>query len=329
MTRCATSLAAEAVLDRRAARLAQAGVPGTMALSRPDYIGSIPPIGGGGVAGSSVTRSQVEAFGALYYHGELDASGLMTIAELMVEERFTLNIRDRVAFEALEAMATEMNRGWYDAERRNQIFVPTLGFGSGNDVRRALQNLTAALTRYEREISYGPASFDRIVNVDFAMSAMLDTVGRRGSLGLERAATVLNGQLRLALAVVGNTSIQRQFGAREMWDLLGILLDDGSGGRPDFTQISGRAESGAAIFGWIAQRIDQIRRRDGSLSAHLRNDATLFRRAIQWQMSSGDRQSARSGFGGAAGPNGQTAAPEPWGGAGYRDRDTGWGGGWA
>ena len=328
MPRCATSLAAEAVLDRRAARLAQAGALGTMALSTPDFIGSIPPIGGRGGVGSGVTRSQVEAFGALYYHGELDVSGLMTIAELMVEERFTLNIRDRVAFEALEAMATEMDRGWYDTERRNQIFVPTLGFGSSNDVRRELQHLTAALTRYEREISYGPTSFDPIANVDFAMSAMLDTVGRRGALGLERAATVLNGQLRLALAVVGNTSIQRQFGAREMWGLLGVLLDDGSGHRPNFAQISGRAESGAAILGWIAQRIDVIRRRDGSLSAHLRNDATLFRRANQWQMSLADRQSAAPGLGGAAPPNGQTAAPAPWG-NGYRDRDTGWGGGWA
>lgn len=312
MPRCAASLALSASLDRRSARLVQAGARQAAALSE-DFVGSLPAIGGAAPGDGNLTRAQVEAFAGLYYHGELEASGLMTVAELIVEERFTLNLADHGAFQALETMASEMDRAWYGGERRGQIFGHALGFGTQTDFRREFSNLVGALSRFEQESRFGRGSYSPTANVEFAMAAVLDSIGRRGSLGLDRATMVLNNQLRQAISVVGNSAIQQLFNARNLWDLLGVLLDDGQGGRPDFQAISDRAEAGAAVLGWMAQRVAEIRARDGSLAAHLMNDGTLFRRAAQWQMASG----AQSGGPASGGQSGFGQAPQAQPGFGH------------
>ncbi len=336
MSACSTSLALATGLRRRAGRLARAAGRRRAVRSLSNFVGSLPPLGPSG-GGARLTQAQVEAFAGLYYYGELETSRLMSVAEIVVEERYTLNLNDRKLFQALEEMADAMDRGWYDGERRAQIFSASLGFDTQDDFRRTLGNVAEALERYDEQSRYGGVSLAPVATVEFAMGAALDQVGRRGRLGLERASQILNSQLRKAIAILGNASLQRLFGARNLWGLVGAIVVDANGLAPDFTTIADRAEAGAGMLGWIAGRINEIRSRDGSIAAHLRNDASLFRHANRWRLAAANLSGVRSpdyggdgqgAYGGGSSPwHRGRGGQVPWGGGG--GGSGGNGGGWA
>lgn len=279
---CSQSLALSSALQQCAGRLAQAAThPLTLALS--GFVDSLPALNPAG--GNRLTQAQVEAFAGLYYYGELETVQLLAVAELIVEERYTLNLNDRGLFQALENMADAMERGWYDEQRRAQLFSTALGFETGGDIRNKLATVTDALLRYEQNLRYPNSSPGLATSVKFAMAALLDEIRRRGFLGVERASSQLNGQLRSAITILGNSSLQRLFSARDIWGLVGAIIGGAGGQTPAFTETSTRAQTGAAIIGWIAGHIDEIRDDDGPLASRLRNDASLFRYAAQWQQA--------------------------------------------
>ena len=309
-------------LARQAARLSAVGGPG-VAQALSSYVGDLPPLGPAG-GGSTLTRGIVEAFGGIYYYGELEEASLMALAELVVEERYTLSINDRSLFQALEDMATLMHRGWYDQSRRQTLFSQMLGFGATDGLRSRLRSVVDALLRLEQSGRFGPPSGSELVAVELAFAAMLNAIASRGGLGLERAAQVLNGQLRAALAVLGNAALHRMFRVHDMWGLVRALAVSPTGRQPDTTAIVDRAQAGAAIIGWAAGRVREISARDGSLRAALMNDATLLREATRWAMGARALQEPSS-------PSERAwADPQPGGLRGTdRPRGDGYTGGWA
>ena len=285
MQRCPVSLALSTALKRAAGRLTRAAGPRARSLS--GFIGSLPPIGGGSSV-SGLTQAQVEAFAGTYYYAELETAGILTVAEMLAEDWLTLGLDDRTLVEKLDAMAMAMRRNWYDADRRAQIFTHTLGFGTGDDFRQQLAALVTALDRYEQEARFGSVPYGPVVQVELAMNAILDGIARRGVPGLEQASRVLNHQLRMATEILGMTALHRRFNARDMWDFLRAVVTLEDGRTPEFSDIADRAEAGAAMLGWIAGRIADIRNKGGQIAPHLANDATLFRHAIRWQMAVSD-----------------------------------------
>lgn len=311
MALCATSDQLGLSLDRQSARLSAAGGPGvSQALS--SFIGELPPLSPGGT-GNALTRGIVEAFGGLYYYGELEEASLMALAELVVEERMSLRITDRTLFQALEDMATLINQGWYDQARRDAIFAQMLGFGSDNDIRLQLGSVVEALTQFDQSRVYGQASQREVAAIEFSFGAMLNGMASRGGLGLERAAQVLNGQLRAALAVLGNAELHRIFRVQDMWGLVRTIAITPFGQQPDTTAIVDRAQAGAAIIGWAAGRLGEISARDGRLQATLSNDATLFRQAARWATGARALTTASSGAGSIGAVGGHQSNADRWG----------------
>ncbi|MDJ0994561.1 MAG: hypothetical protein QNI90_13375 [Dinoroseobacter sp.] len=274
-------------LAHQAARLSATGGPDVArALS---FVGDLPPLESSG-AGGALTRSAIEAYASLYYYGELELTSLIALAELVVEQRFELmaQINDRALLEALDVMEDQMRRGWYDQARRETIFRNMLGFGESNDIRASLMSVTEALARFDQSLRFGSTSQADGIAVEFAMASFLAMAGNRVGLGLERASQVLNGQLREALAILGNAALHRAFRVNDIWQLVREVAVTPDGSQPDVTAIVERAQSGAAIIGWMAGRLPQITARNGSLLPILANDGTLFRQSARWQMAARD-----------------------------------------
>ncbi len=308
---CRHSLALFTRLQQYAGRLAQAARH-PVSLAQANFIGSLPPISSRGEG--RLSQAQVEAFAGLYYYAELENAHLLSVAELLVEERYSLNLNDRVLFQALEGMADAMDRSWYDGQRRAQLFSATLGFETNNDIRMTLANLSAELLRFEQEMRL--SSFDAASSIEFAMAALLDEIRRRGSLGLERAANQLNGQLRQAITIMGNSTLQRMFNARDLWSLVAAIVSDSTDAVMMFNQAASRAQAGAALIGWVAAHINEIRDNNGVIAPLLQNDASVFRYAAQWQQ--GAERLSLSGGGQTVGGWPSSPVPTP-----------GYTGGWA
>lgn len=271
-------------LAQQASRLLAAGGPDVArALS---FVGDLPPLDQSSGSGQ-LTQSAIEAYAGLYYYGELELASLIALAELVVEQRFELmaQINDRALLEAMDVMEDQMRRGWYDQVRRGAIFRNMLGLGEAADIRASLTSVVEALARFDQGLRYGAPSQSDGIAVEFAMATFLAAVGSRAGLGLERAAQVLNGQLRQALAILGNAALHRVFRVNDIWQLVRELAVTPDGTQPDVIAIVERAQSGAAIIGWMAGKLPQITARNGSLLPALMNDGTLFRQAARWQMA--------------------------------------------
>ncbi len=326
MAVCAPSNQLGLSLARQAARLSAAGGPSVVqALS--SYIGELPPLDTAG-SSSRLTRGMVEAFGGLYYYGELEETSLMALAELVVEERYSLNITDRSLFQSLEDMAAQMDRGWYEQARRNVIFAQMLGFGGANDFRDQIGSVVDAVTRLEQSVRNGTPTLSQVATVEFAFGTMLNTMGSRAGLGLERAAQVLNGQLRASLALLGNTALHRMFQVRDMWELVHTVVVAPQGELSDTASIVDRAQAGAAIIGWAAGRLQEISAHNGSLQGMLMNDAALFRHAARWAMGARTLPRSSAGDGGGWQSGSGWSSAQPGGAWGAYDSEYR-GGGWA
>ncbi len=225
------------------------------ALALPAF--ELPTLPGGASGGASLTPSQVRAYAALYYYAELAGTGLMEVAELLPAERDMMRITDAELYRKLEQFALEMRGEWYGEERRAMLFHAMLGIGEQHSIQHALDAFTGALVEVEQALRYpaGASPYRVQAALTFAADTLLRFMESRAAMGLERAATVLNRQLRKVIDLLSTPALLSMFRVNSLWALLRQVAVPAPGGRvPDLGKAVTRATAGSQCLAWLAER---------------------------------------------------------------------------
>ena len=146
-----TLLEALALATRAVGPHADTAVPGSDDPLRLD----LPTLGA--VSDDAPTPAAVRVFASLYLAAELEQAGVVPIAELLAEQRDTLNLTSYAAAAKLDDFATR-ELHWYDRAGRVQLYARLFGVGPGatndtgsltnRDFISLLGSLCRALTAY-------------------------------------------------------------------------------------------------------------------------------------------------------------------------------------
>jgi hypothetical protein len=250
-----------------------------------------PPAGAGGKLPSAVA---LRAMAAIYLQAELERSGILTVAELLVRERNWLPVTSTSAAERLDRFARDSHR-WYDRENRARIFARVLGIGEAAGdagdglVNRAFEHYLAAFcqaaSRYERAYEWGhpPAATHEVLLRRAALDLLLNLAARQHGNTVS-AAGVIQQQLERAIELLSDKGIAGMFLAHGMWDTIGRILGPQA---PDVGRFVQRGQSGFRILTWLAEVRGEVT--DGRRQPLLAAGSPVFTWAAIWLQASGVR----------------------------------------
>ncbi len=296
------------------ALLGQARVARGRALSftADPFLVDLPPMGAGG---GTVTEAALGIVGALYFAAEIETTYLPAVAEQLAEHRFTLNLTDRGAAEAMETLARAMADAWVDRRLRNQIFLRCFGLGEADanfgdsamnrEFEPLFARFCAALAASARDLQGWGAPAGAAMRASVAAGAVLGNLSGRLQGNTLIVAERLSNQLRLSIAALNHPGMTALFMGRSAWDVVrGVMGPD----TPDLTRGVTRAQTGLRLFSWMAAHLAAIESADArGLMAAIGAEAGLQGWAEMWLDAAGSpapggAQGAASGTGPARGP---------------------------
>ncbi len=240
----------------------------------------------------SLSSEALRAAGALYLQAELEQTGLILVAEALVDQRLRLPLRDPQAADKLDTYH-RLQAGFYGQRERNLLFARVFGLGPGvgdaalrnanRDFQARLALLCLALVRACRGLRPGrglwPADQAALRS---AALGLLYSLSSRLYGNTIAAARRIQDQLQRAIDILSHPAVTRCFRARGMWDLLRRVL--GQKG-PDLGRYVQRGRSGQQVFLWLAESLADFRRPQGTPT--LQPDSPVFRHAAAWLQASG------------------------------------------
>jgi hypothetical protein len=220
----------------------------------------LPPFDGG--AGGVVTAPALEVIASLYFAAEVEGTYLPAVAEQLAEHRFGLNLTDRGAAEALEALAAAMRGDWVNRSLRNQIFARTFGIGDADpnlgdtavnrEFEPRLARLCAALVASARELQGWGAPAGAAMRAAAAAQALLGNLGGRMQGNTLIVTERLARQLQLSIAALDHPGMTSLFMGRSAWDVVrGVLGPE----TPDLTAQVSQAQTGLRLLSWLARHL--------------------------------------------------------------------------
>ena len=222
----------------------------------------LPTLGPG--SGDLPNAATVRVFASLYFAAELEQAGVVPIAELLVQERDTLNLTSYAAAAKLDDFATREHQ-WYDRSGRVQVYARLFGIGAGatNEagalVNREFVSLFAslcqALDRYA-ELSAGAASIAGLDSgVRTSAQALLANLALRGLGNTLLAARRLEEQTRYAVEILRDPAVCGLVGARTMQDTIIAILGKDA---PDVQRLIDSGLNGQKVLEWLATALPRI-----------------------------------------------------------------------
>ncbi|MEM6896873.1 MAG: hypothetical protein AAF576_05805, partial [Pseudomonadota bacterium] len=248
---CESSATFGAILEAQARNLQNCGAPPVAAALSVLPV-ELPPLQATGPNG--LDRVKLESVAALYLYAELETAGLMQLAELIVDERVNLPIRDRDLAKMLDDFATAQSGGWYDGNRRAQVFQQLFDFSGQRDFRRILRLLCEELDKMSQTQNAGAQSH-AARGVRMVIETLLTDIDRRQIAAVDYTAQVLNRQLRSAVAVLGQGGLHQLYQVRDMWTLVEKLAVSPNGAKPKVSDIVRRGQTGQYLLRWMAQHL--------------------------------------------------------------------------
>jgi hypothetical protein len=222
----------------------------------------LPTLGPG--SGEVPTAATVRVFASLYLAAELEQAGVVPIAELLAEQRDTLNLTSYQAAAKLDEFATRQHQ-WYDRAGRAQVYARLFGIGAGatNEggalVNREFMPLFAglcrALARFA-EISAGARAVTGLeAGVRNSAAMLLANLAPRGLGNTLLAARRLEDQVRHAVDILRDPAVDALVGARTMQQaILNILGKDA----PDVQRLIDSGLGGQAVLEWLATALPRL-----------------------------------------------------------------------
>lgn len=277
------------------ARSAQAGPLARSAALDPFHL-DLPPVDG---AAAALDAASLGVLAALYFAAEIEATYLPAVAEELVKNRFGLNLTDRGAAEAMEALARATEHGWINRDLRNQIFArvfgvgqddPNLGDGGVNrEFEPRFGRFCGAVLAVAQQMDWGGGS-GAAIRLVVAAQAVLGNLAPK-LLGNTLVVTErLARQLQLSLTALNHPGLAQLFGGRNAWDVVRNLLGSDA---PDLAGSITLAQTGMRLFSWMAANLVSLQGEDTpDLLAALRDNGAVTGWAEQWLSAAGVPQPA-------------------------------------
>ena len=215
----------------------------------------IPPLVESGT--TDIDAGTLDALSGLYLTAELEQTGLLVAAELLVANRASLDLTSIEAAELLERMA-DSALGWVPASGRDQLYARVFGLGAGAAQTTGLVNaafpqllsdLCSAITAYDQaELWTRPAPS----HLRSQLSRAVDQL--RGNLALRQYGSTLvvgrriTDQVRRSVELLSHPGILALARGRSMWDVVRATWDPRE--QPDFEDLVGRGQSGQQVISW-------------------------------------------------------------------------------
>lgn len=203
----------------------------------------------------------VRVFAALYLAAELEQAGVVPIAELLAEQRYSFDVASYQAAGKLEDFASRRH-DWYDRAGRIQVYARLFGIGPGatNDagslVNREfvplLATLCGALARYGDP---GAATASSDADVRFATESLLRNIAPRALANTLLAARRLEDQIRHAVEILRDPAIGAVVGARTLQETIVRILGADA---PDVQRLIDTGLAGQKVLEWLAVSLPRL-----------------------------------------------------------------------
>lgn len=239
------------------------------------------PAVGGPVSGS-IDAATLEILGGLYLIGQLEQTGMLRAGELLIDNRFALDLRSLEAAELLDRLAVEA-REWYESSARDQLHARVFGLGPRADSSTAnvefaelLLDLCSAITSWDDAARFGGATAAARTGAVRHAARLL-----RGNLAFRQhgntliAAERLAGQVRACYDLLRHPGIVALVAGTSMWDVVRALWADGE---PDIDRHLTMGLAGQQLIGWTGSP---------GAAAHGEPSATAAEAARSWLLATG------------------------------------------
>lgn len=218
-----------------------------------------------GPGGAAPDRRGIEVMASLYFAAEVEATFLPAVAEELAKNRFGLQLTDRGAAEALEALARAMERNWVARPLRNQIYARVFGLGEADPnlgdaaLNREFEPLfarfCAAAADAARDLQGWGSPGYAAMRLQVAAQAVLANLGLRMQGNTLIVTERLAAQLRLSIAALNHPGMTALFMGRTAWDVVrGVLGPDA----PDLSGPVNQAQTGLRLLSWLAAHLDAV-----------------------------------------------------------------------
>jgi hypothetical protein len=237
---------------QRAVWLAAPAPPGGAGSADDPFRLDLPPLVEPG--STDIDAATLEALGGLYLAAELEQTGLLVAAELLIANRASLDLTSVEAAELLDQLA-QASQDWLTATARQQLFARVFGTAPGGnelvnrEFPQLLSDLCSAVAAYDQaEVWNSPPP-------SYLRSQLTRVVQRlRANLALRRyGSTLVAGrrivdQVRRSVELVGHPGILQLVHGRSAWDVVRATWEPSE--QPDIEALVGQAQAGQVVIAW-------------------------------------------------------------------------------
>ena len=205
----------------------------------------------------------LRALSALYLQAELEQTGLISVAEGLVQIRHELQLTSVQSAERLERYALR-SRDWYPRQAREHLFARLFGLGSAQglegvanqDFQQRFATMCVQITRYSQDYAWGQRpNVTREAALIQALQFLLYNLGTRQFGNSLVAGRKIQEQLQMSVDIVGDPQIGVLLGGHGLWDSLRKALGTQS---PDIGRLISRGQSGQRILNWLGALLPQF-----------------------------------------------------------------------
>jgi hypothetical protein len=222
----------------------------------------LPSLGPG--SGEAPSPAMLRVFGSLYLAAELEQAGVVPIAELLADQRDTLNLTSYEAAAKLDDFATR-ELHWYDSAGRVQLYARLFGVGPGatNDggtlVNRDFVPLLASFCRALAAYAQLSPGFGSVAGLEATLQesaqGLLGNLAARALGNTQLAARRIEDQVRHAVEVLRDPPICALVGARTLQEtIINILGKDA----PDVQRLIDAGTTGQKVLVWLADALPRL-----------------------------------------------------------------------
>jgi hypothetical protein len=252
MTVLALDLGASVLAAERATRWIP--LAGMLAAVEDPFRLDLPVVGGDPAA--DIDAGTMEILGGLYLIAQLEQTGMLRVAELLIESRFELALTSTEAAELLDELAVE-SADWYPADQRDQLYARVFGLGpavgsrsgpANGDLPQLIVGLCSAITAWDDATRFGgTGATRRRTGVAQAVRLLRANLALRQYGNTLAAARRIAGQVRDSYALLIHPGVVALVGGIGMWDVVRALWD---GAEPDIDRLVSLGQSGQQLIGW-------------------------------------------------------------------------------
>jgi hypothetical protein len=232
----------------------------------------------------------VRLLGSLYLAAELEQAGVVAIAELLSQQRDTLNLSSYEAAAKLDDFDTRSHL-WYDRPSRLQLYARLFGIGSNatndagtlanRDFVSRLAALCHAFVSYANPPGEGASELDAMLRE--SAQALLENLASRGLANTVLAARRIQDQTRHAVDLLRDPAVDAVVGAHSLQDAIVAILGKDA---PDVQRLIDCGVAGQTILNWLAGAIPAIYSAPAE-QALINSGDSVLEAAEQWLQAAG------------------------------------------